>query len=75
VSDYPIGATWEAVDKTGKKGTIWLDERRGKFEIWRWSWTYADGSAPFSASDWAVSYKSARYAIPLKKGARFKRVK
>ena len=37
MSQYPVGATWEATDSTGTVGKVWLRERNGNFEHWRYS--------------------------------------
>lgn len=78
---YPVGATWEAVDKFNQKVTIWLDEVRGTFEVWKWKFTYADGHNAPGDQDWGTSYRNCYDQSAFKlwiKGEpmpRFKRVK
>lgn len=83
MSDYPVGAKWigkeTGVEGSGDIGNrhrtaeIYLDERRGDFEIWKWKWYYYDGSHPVNSFDWAISYRSAKNSIPF--SCRMKRVK
>lgn len=80
---YPVGATWQAINKDGYKVTIWLDEIRDTMEIWKWSFTYSDGSGPSSwqGGDWNTSYQgcvnASSYKLWIKgeKQPRFKRIK
>lgn len=67
--DYPIGATWEATDKNGRRGTIWLAAKEKTFNIWRWSSAWSDGSG--SQADWGTSYASCKAQINVY--AKFKR--
>jgi len=44
MTDYPVGARWEAIDSTGAKATVWLDAATRRTETWRWSFAFYDGS-------------------------------
>lgn len=68
-SNYPIGVTWKC-EYHSRIGFITLSERNNKFEVWRWSWRYNDGSG--GSFDWATSYRACKKAIPVY--GRFKRV-
>jgi len=73
MSDYPIGARWECIDK-GKRYFVYLQRREKYFEVWISGWTYIDDSG--SKSDWYTSYESAKKGIYLDgSGLRLKRVK
>ena len=67
MSNYPIGATWTVVDKRQQTtGTIWLESRDGRNEVWKASWYWTiDGSAPWYHSDWFTSYQMARDWLSL----------
>lgn len=69
-SKYPIGARWECVHE-GRHGYIIFAEMHEKMEVWRYGWTYSDGSG--GNFDWATSYASAKRHIAV--CGRFKRVK
>lgn len=71
VSNFPIGARWECVDKFGKHGWIALSERNKNFEVWKYGWAYGDGSG--GSFDWAMSYNSAKKHHWI--NGKFKRVK
>ena len=43
------------------------------WEIWRWSWSYSDGSQPLHASGWGTSYRMCKEDILL--NCRMKRIK
>ncbi len=73
MSKYPVGATWKGIDKRGRIAHIWLQERDGRFEMWRWSCSYSDGSRPFHWSDWGTSYRMCKDDLPF--DCRMKRVK
>ncbi len=79
-SKYPIGATWEAEDNTGRIGKIYLSSRNEYFEVWNTEVHYADGSSHFGDNDWYMSFAQARKFIPIYLGKdgkpiRFKRIK
>lgn len=73
-SKYPVGATWEAVDKKDPRVTakIWLARIDCGMEIWMYN---CNQSRWFSAlnNDWALSYRMAKQMCPI--DGRFKRVK
>ena len=69
-SKYPIGARWECEHK-GRYGSIEFAEMHGEMEIWRYGWSYYDGSR--GHFNWTTSYQSARKYIAVY--GRFKRVK
>jgi len=75
MAKYPVGATWQGVDEIGRIGTIWLERRDGKHEMWYWSWCYPDGSYPYPHMDWQPTYRGCRDEIPDFQGIRFKRIK
>lgn len=81
MSDYPVGAKWVAEDKSGNRGTIWLDERGYNFEIWKWGVRYHDGSTPRNSFDWGTTKRFVREECTIAlRGMgfikpRFKRVK
>jgi hypothetical protein len=70
----PVGATWEASDKIGSVGRVWLVSRDGQYEHWQWRANYSDGS--FLGTDWGTSFRAARdeCAVKLSGPVRFKRV-
>jgi hypothetical protein len=75
MSQYPVGATWEA-RVNGKIAKIRLHQRNRAFEMWMWSVIYEDGSG--YRNDWSTSYRSCREEIPIYDGnkvIRFKRIK
>jgi hypothetical protein len=60
---YPVGACWEFVAPesagslyAGAVGRVWLAERDGRFEMWRWSWRFRDESG--HEGDWAPSRRT-----------------
>lgn len=73
VSPYPIGAAWEYQDGN-MRGTVWFAEISYGHEIWRWSFSYSDGSG--AKFDYAYNRRSAINACAAKfKGkVRFKRI-
>lgn len=81
-SNYPVGATWKAVNSSGHYCEIWLQQREGNFETWRFSFHYADGSnsGSWHDSDWGTSYRMCynmcayRLFIHGEKMPRFKRI-
>ena len=77
ISDYPVGATWEAKSESGKIGRIWLERRSRYTEMWMWSDSYSDNGG--GTTDWNPSYYMCRNEIPIwnKSGKKliFKRIK
>jgi len=78
ITNYPVGATWQAVSDTGMVGKIWLERRDQGIEMWMWCvyWELDDSGYK---SDWCTSYRMCKKEIPLwnhnYKPLRFKRVK
>lgn len=76
----PIGAIWKADGPYGERATIYLAERSGRYEVWRWTLSHGDGSG--FKQDWAPSYRLCYMEVGYKirdrktgKVPRFKRVK
>jgi len=82
MSDYPVGATWQAVDRLGKTVRILLEHRNQKgYEVWLFTKIHADGSKAtnrFGVSRFTVpSYYLARkrsIGFLHKKDRRMKRI-
>ncbi len=74
MSRHPVGATWKGIEKrTGKIGHIWLENRSPLgLEMWRWAWSYGDGSRPLYAFDWNTTYRACREQLAL--DCRMKRI-
>jgi len=74
MSDYPIGATWKAVDGSGTKSTVWKDEVYPTFEVWKVNWCYSDGSG--GSFEWFTNRRQAIEwgSCKLNGRVRFKRV-
>ena len=78
MSHYPVGAAWIAEGISVYGGVpvrvrIWLDERDGNFEVWRWRCSGYRG-------DWNTSRRLVRNECPTVldtngNSVRFKRVK
>jgi hypothetical protein len=52
-SDYPVGSKWTAKIERGISGIVWLDRIMDGTEVWRYSYSYGDGSG--GESDWDTS--------------------
>jgi hypothetical protein len=52
-NDYPVGSKWTAEIERGISGVVWLDRREKCIEIWRYSYSYEDGSG--GESDWETN--------------------
>lgn len=51
---YPVGSKWIFVGKkTWSEGIVWFERMEGKLQIWRYSFSYSDGSG--YVFDWATS--------------------
>lgn len=82
-TDYPVGARWEAYLWGGINGTVWLQERKENLEIWRYSYSYRDGSGKESGlynnrADCVAECAAAMrvmYGLPNAPKVRFIRVK
>ena len=58
----PVGATWSGMSKGNKYHSsvpikIWLDERRGELEIWKWQ--IQNSTLPIN-QNWGTSYANCR---------------
>jgi len=78
MTNYPIGATWQAKADNGKVGEIRLSSRGDYIEKWDWIVRLVDGT--IYATDWNPSYKLCREEIPLynslhRNKIRFRRIK
>ena len=63
MSNYPVGATWEATSEEGKSRRIWLEKRSENLEMWMWATFSSDGSV--NKQDWNPSYNLCREEIPI----------
>lgn len=76
---YPKGLTWTGDDGV-QFGKIWVDwmhsdwlGSKETFPIFRWSWSYKDGSGGERGA--STNYQAARNSLPIKSEFRFKRQK
>lgn len=63
MTEFPIGAMWEADTDNGRIGKIWLEKRGENIEMWIWAVHYIDNSG--YRSDWCPSYRMCKNEIPL----------
>jgi hypothetical protein len=76
---YPIGATWEGIDKTtGMIGRIWLESQGVIWKFWRWAVFYPDGTQKrgWAGGDWGTSYQMCKTHMAITGGVecRMKRI-